>query len=735
METLRILVVDDHQNVRQGVRALLSSHAGWLICGEAEDGIDALEKARELLPDIILMDVTMPRMNGIEATRILSRELPQSKVVIVSQNDRAIVSRQAKDAGAEAFVAKSDIVRGLLSTIEGICAGRRLETNTHFTNTVKEDATSGSPRIENPSTNGSVPLESILCTEELKRRIPRPSDYKKENIALVELAEALADSPQTVLQVLSDNLLSLCNAGSVGVSLLSSDDGGKRFYWPAIAGSWKAYIGGGTPRDFGPCGDVLDRNSTLLMTHVERRYTYFQPVQPSVEEAILVPFYVEGKAVGTIWAVAHETSRKFDAEDERLMKSLGKFASSAYQLLASIGALKATSDDRKQNERASNLLAAVVDSSDDAIITKSLDGVITSWNKSAERLFGHTSEEAIGKHIFLIIPENRRNEETRIVQQLKQGQRVDHFETQRRRKDGTLVDLSLTISPVKDESGRIAGASKIARDITQSKQIERALRLSEEKLLALTESLEAQVQARTIELEQRNSDIQDQAEQLRELSNRLLKTQDDERRHIARELHDSAGQIIAALGMNLASLSQRASNNPALAKALEDTQNLVQQLNREIRTTSYLLHPPLLDENGLAQAIEWYMQGLKERSGLDVDLIVSDDFGRLPPDLELSIFRIVQESLTNIHRHSGSKAGTIRLSRGLDSVSLQIQDQGKGLSAKKLAEIKAYRSGIGLTGMRERVRHFNGQMDIQSNGSGTTISVDLPVVVLQSNPS
>jgi signal transduction histidine kinase len=187
--------------------------------------------------------------------------------------------------------------------------------------------------------------------------------------------------------------------------------------------------------------------------------------------------------------------------------------------------------------------------------------------------------------------------------------------------------------------------------------------------------------------------------------------------------------------MNLADITQRANNIPALAKALEDTQNLVQQLNREIRTTSYLLHPPLLDESGLSHAIQWYIQGFKERSGLDVELIVSDDFGRLPADVELSIFRIVQESLTNIHRHSGSKAGRIRLSRDTDGISLQIQDYGKGLSAERLAAIKANRAGIGLTGMRERVRHFKGQMDIQSNGTGTTISVGLPVAATQSTTS
>ena len=380
------------------------------------------------------------------------------------------------------------------------------------------------------------------------------------------------------------------------------------------------------------------------------------------------------------------------------MNSLGKSASSAYQILASLAALKEQEDTREQNARVNNLLAAVVDSSDDAIITKSLDGVITSWNKSAERLFGHTSEEAVGKHIFLIIPETRRDEEGRIIERLKRGERVDHFETQRMHKDGTLIDLSLTISPVKDGSGLITGASKVARDITNAKRIERALRQSEEDLRGLTASLETQVHIRTKELEQRNSDILLQALQLRDLSNRLLKTQDDERRHIARELHDSAGQIIAALGMNLANLSHQASNNPALAKGLDDTQDLVQQLNKEIRTTSYLLHPPMLDENGLPHAIQWYIQGLKERSGLEIELIVSDDFGRLPSDLELSIFRMVQESLTNIHRHSESKTGTIRLSHGSANVSLHVQDYGKGLSAKSSPRLGVIALGLDSPG-------------------------------------
>jgi signal transduction histidine kinase len=207
----------------------------------------------------------------------------------------------------------------------------------------------------------------------------------------------------------------------------------------------------------------------------------------------------------------------------------------------------------------------------------------------------------------------------------------------------------------------------------------------------------------------------------------LLKIQDEERRHIARELHDSAGQLIVALGMNLAAMAPRAKRDPSLAQALEDTQNLVQQLNREIRTTSYLLHPPLLDESGLPQAIQWYVQGLMERSGLEITLDIPDDFGRLSADLELAMFRILQECLTNIHRHSGSKTATIRLSRSFESVALEIQDNGNGIPLEKLDGIHAQRSGVGFAGMRERVRHLKGIMDIHSSGTGTTVSVTLPV--------
>ena len=740
--------------------------------------------------------------------------------------------------------------------------------------------------------------------------------------------------------------------------------------------------------------------------------------------------------------------------------------------------------ERKEAQRTTSLLAAIVDSSEDAIISKKLDGTLTTWNKSAERLFGYPAQEAIGRHITLIVPRERRSEEEDILRRLARGEPVDHFETVRQRKDGTNLDVSLTISPIRDAAGRVIGASNVARDITERKRAERALseqarlldlssdaifvrdlddrvtywnraandlygftreealghvshellrtqfpaaldtineqlhrderwsgelvhtrkdgakvtvnsrwvldrkgnggtwctletnnditqqqrtekalreseerfraivettpecvklvsadgtllhmnspglemvgahsrdqvvgkniydlieagdrdrfksfnesichgehgslqfdivglegkrrqmethaaplrnpdgtivhlavtsdiserkqaeellrkseerfralvtassdvvyrmnpdwsemrhldgrgfiadtgkprkdwlneyihpddqplvlraireavraksmfelehrvrrmdgtlgwtysravplfevggeivewfgaasdvtdrREAEEKYRKLAQTLDGEVRARTRELEQQYS-------QVRELSRRLLRSQDEERRHIARELHDSAGQTLTVLGINLAQLAQKAGRNaPELASDAEQIQETVQQLHREIRTASYLLHPPLLDENGLSSAVSWYVQGLQERSGLEVHLEISKDFGRLSGEMELVIFRLVQECLTNIHRHSESKTATIRIARESNQIILDIRDQGKGMSGVRLAQIQSGLSGVGIRGMRERLTQFEGKVNIESDSSGTRVLAIIPI--------
>jgi PAS domain S-box-containing protein len=335
------------------------------------------------------------------------------------------------------------------------------------------------PKPKGNEVDAPVPLEAVLCTDELYQRPSRPPDYQTENRVLVALAKAISDSPGTVLQTLADTILEALRCDSAGISLLTEDE--KSFYWPAISGAWKSHIGGGTPRDFGPCGDVLDRNVPLMFTHVERRYTYFKPVQPPVEEALLLPFYIDGKAVGTVWAVAHDDRRKFDNEDLRKLESLGRFAAWAYQAHAALDTL-----DEYHEARAG--LAAIVDSSDDAIVAKNLDGIITSWNRAAEKTFGYTGAEAVGQHITLIIPAERRGEANDVLARIRRGEKVDHFETERVTKDGRRLNISLSVSPIRNADGVIIGASKVARDVTERKRLDAALRDSEIRYRRLFET-------------------------------------------------------------------------------------------------------------------------------------------------------------------------------------------------------------------------------------------------------
>ena len=487
--------------------------------------------------------------------------------------------------------------------------------------------------------------------------------------------------------------------------------------------------------------------------------------------------------------------------------------------------------DQKSFEGAGARLAAIVQNSDDAIITKDLNGIINSWNTSAERIFGYTEQEVLGKPITILIPPELQAEEKDILSRLRSGKRVDHFETVRIAKGGQQVLVSLTVSPVKDSSGRIVAASKVARDVTRTRQVEQALRESERRMrfcleaahvgtwqwdmksgnvhwsenmerihgqpsgsfsgnfeaflqgigsedrlrvrqaihqalagdgkyhaeyrhirsdgsmgwmeahgqviydaldrpqsmmgvcrdiserksseAALKEAheqLEARVKERTSELDRAQ-------ERLRMLSGRLLRMQDDERRRIARELHDTAGQLLVALNLTLVPVEEALLRNDSdLARQVTAGLRLVDELSRDLRTMSHLLHPPLLDEAGLHSAVRWYVEGFAERSKIEVDLHLDPQVGRLPAEFETAIFRIVQECLTNIHRHSGSSSASVAITRDAHNIKLEICDRGKGMSTP------IPRAGVGIQGMRERVRQLGGELEIESGNGGTRVT-------------
>ncbi len=232
-----------------------------------------------------------------------------------------------------------------------------------------------------------------------------------------------------------------------------------------------------------------------------------------------------------------------------------------------------------------------------------------------------------------------------------------------------------------------------------------------------------------VKVQERTADLKLANQSLRELSGRLQQIRDEERRHISRELHDSVGQLLAALSMNLAVLQHQSDKLDSTGtRAVSENAAMVEQIGREIRTISHLLHPPLLDAAGLASALRWYVDGFSERSQIKVDLRIPEEFGRLSDEMEIAIFRMVQECLTNIHRHSGGTFAAIRVREEDHRVLVEVQDQGKGIPLEKQLELNSSsRIGVGFRGMRERLRQLDGTLDIRSDGAGTTVTATLPL--------
>ncbi len=367
----------------------------------------------------------------------------------------------------------------------------------------------------------------------------------------------------------------------------------------------------------------------------------------------------------------------------RLALILGTLANFAFLVIAASLIFRGENQ-RIHEKEAQARLAAIVNSTDDAVISKTLDGTVTSWNASAERLYGYKAEEALGKSINIIIPPDHRGEMESILDTIRQGKQVDHLETERIRKNGARLQLEITVSPLRDESGNIIGASAIARDVTERRELE---------------------------------------ESLRQLSARILQAQDEERKRIARELHDTTVQKLALLSMDLAKIKS-AHDPEKLAAVSQHALNLTTECVQELRTLSYVLHPPMLDELGLASALKIYAEGFSQRSGIALDIDVEGEWQRLTPEAEITLFRIAQESLTNVMRHSGSPRAQIRLTRN-GGVKLEVIDEGRGLSAP-IESTKSSSVGVGILGMRERLKQLGGSLRIASTATGTTVEARLP---------
>jgi PAS domain S-box-containing protein len=367
-------------------------------------------------------------------------------------------------------------------------------------------------------------------------------------------------------------------------------------------------------------------------------------------------------------------------------------------------------------EQQSRILDITLSSISDFAYIFDREGRFVFVNQALLNLWGLPLDQAVGKDFFeLQYPEElatRLQQQIRTVFETKQGL-TD--QTEYTSPTGAGGYYEYIFRPVFDRAGNVEFVAGSTRDITAHKTIEKELQIAQAEL-------EERVLERTAELNRAN-------ESLGNLSARLLQIRDEEGRRLARELHDSAGQMLAAIAMNLATVKSQAHKlDESAAKAIAESGSLIEQITSEIRTVSYLLHPPLLDELGLQSALSWCVEGFAERSKIQVKLEISSDFGRLSSETETAIFRVVQECLTNIHRHSGSKSALLRIGRENDKITVVVQDWGKGIPADKMSRANAQSlQGVGFRGMRERLRHLGGTLSLHSDINGTLVTASFPI--------
>ena len=333
--------------------------------------------------------------------------------------------------------------------------------------------------------------------------------------------------------------------------------------------------------------------------------------------------------------------------------------------------------------------AKLIDLANDAILVLELDGRISCWNEGAERMYGWPEVEAVGQSLYALL-------ETRFARSFAETKaalfHAGHWEGEilHKRRDGTFITVSSHWTMERDRRGKPLGWLQIDSDMTEQKEAEDALR---------------------------------------KLSGRLLRMQDEERRRIARDLHDSTAQTLSGIALGLATLQSGGLSDPKkTARILQECWDLSDRASQEIRNLSHLLHPPDLDTMGLVAAVRWHVVRFSERTGIKVDLDLPQALVRLSPDVELAFFRIVQESLNNIHRHSGGSAARVQVSVGTEEAKLQVQDNGHGIRHIDNDQGRGIEAiGVGIAGMRTRLRQLGGRLEIDSTDRGATITASVPL--------
>jgi PAS domain S-box-containing protein len=461
-----------------------------------------------------------------------------------------------------------------------------------------------------------------------------------------------------------------------------------------------------------PLAAAAKRQSTLLLGDLQRRLgdIVCEPWPEPVGRAYLLPLGSLGSSIEAVLVLGISPRLPFDERYQTFFHLVG----------TRIAGLLQRENHALELAQAAKRFKSLAEANPFGMVIGNLEGKLSYINPAFLKTLGYSDADVAAGNLRwdALTPPEYRDADAVAVEQLRTLGKCDVYEKAYVTQDGHRVPILIGASII-DGSGGDSDVAAFVTDLTP-------LRAAQEALRKANEELERKVMERTAELEAEVMDRKRAEMSLRELSAQLLRTQDEERRHMARELHDHAGQTLVALTLNLSAMQSLAgSGDTEIASLATQTQQLSDDLSREIRTLSYLLHPPLLDEAGLASALSWYVDGFTKRSKIEVELDLPERFGRLPKDLEIVVFRIVQESLTNVHRHSGSSWARISLARSNEFVDFEISDRGKGIPAERQKTIA--KAGVGVRGMEERVRQFDGTLQIVSNPEGTKVMVRLPL--------
>jgi PAS domain S-box-containing protein len=360
----------------------------------------------------------------------------------------------------------------------------------------------------------------------------------------------------------------------------------------------------------------------------------------------------------------------------------------------------------KENE--SLIFRLLVESVRDyAIFVLDPEGRVITWNPGAQAIKGYSKEEILGKHFSIFYPQEA-IESRWPWRELSLAEKEGRFNDEgwRLKKGGERFWASVTITALRDANGRLCGFAKVTQDLSNRKEAEERI-----------QTLNKELRNRVAQLDESQRVIELRTLELQKLSTQLLKIQDEERRRLARDLHDDLSQQLTVLKLELGARNGN-----------EHLTELVGQVLDTVRNLSYLLHPPLLDETGLRAALHWYVDGVVQRSKIQIALSISPQaFPRLPKDVETTVFRVVQESLTNVYRHSGSDSARVEIEKHGETVSVRIRDYGKGMPPQLVGKTSSQGLGVGVSGMRERVRQFGGELLISRAEPGTLVEAKIPL--------